>query len=446
MMRYYLARWFLTRGNTDAMIRRSFKKAAYACRGHLKQEGLNGLRKLNIRMFESKIPLSNKESIFNNSNSFRQLISNRFDLLGTIMLSSGTSGNFSIGVLSRKALKTAARDTDLFLQLFFGAKKGKTLVINASSMGVRIYSNHVVCDTGPRPDIVIGLLKTVAVNYEKVFIVGDPVFIKLMVEESIDAGLSWDHLNVWFISGGDWLPESLRDYVHEVTGKNVANPSRGYWSAVYGMTELGYPLFFETSDLIAYRSRCFKEQDFKQWTKHAPRCTTPFFFHYRPDNYYLEAISDGNSMPELVFTTLDKRRLFHLVRYATGDAGELLNRGDMPNLFYKLPVVRFWGRLNNYLQLKTCKVLVTDLKELLFADKNLAPNITGFFTLEKSGDKALMTVQLKIGRSINIDLFDNLSRRINQVYPDCILLGFVAYHEMRHQMELDFERKFNPLI
>lgn len=446
MMKYYLARWFLTRGNTDAMIRRSFKKAAYAYRGKLKQKGLSGLNISNAGMFESEVPLSNKESIFDKKISLRKLISNRFDLLGTIMMSSGTSGNFSIGVLSRKALKTAARDTDLFLQLFFGAKKGETLVINASSMGVRIYTNHVVCDTGPRTDIVIGLLKTVAANYEKVFIVGDPVFIKLMVEESIDAGLSWEHLNAWLISGGDWLPESLRDYVHDITGKNVANPSKGYWSAVYGMTELGYPLFFETGDLIAHRSRCFKEQDFTPWKEDAPRCTTPFFFNYRPDNYYLEALSDGNCIPELVFTTLDKRRLFHLVRYATGDAGELLNRDDMPNLFYKLPVVRFWGRLNNYLQLKASKVFVTDIKELLFADKNLVPNITGFFTLEPCKGKALMTVQLKKGRSIDINLFDNLSRRINQVYPDCILLGFVAYHEMQHQMELDFERKFNPLI
>ena len=395
-----------------------------------------------IEDFKQKVPICSKEKIFEN-NSLRDLTRNKIQNIRFVMMSSGSSSKFSIGVFSKKEMKSAAFNTDLFLNLFFGAKKGKTFIINASSMGVRVFSNHVLSDTGPRTDIVIGLLKKVACYYDKVFIVGDPIFIKLMVEESILEGFDWDSCNAFFISGGEWLHETLRKYVHRITGKSPQQPEKGYWVGTYGLTELGYPLFFENAELVQLRSQrqcAIKKQNH---SPNLPRVTTPFYFFFRANAYYLEELEQENDLPRMVFTPLDRSRLIPIFRYDTGDLGEIIRQPDFKLQLQPFPVVKFWGRDKLFIEIEKQKVYLNDIKEILFSMEELLPKITGFFKITKVGNKFYFKIQLKStfsNASLTLDL-----EPFNLIYPNLIEAKAVPYHSMKDQMELDFERKFKTL-
>ncbi len=365
--------------------------------------------------------------------------------IGSIMLSSGSSGHFSMGLITRKELKKAPQETDLFLSRFFGAKKNETLIINASAMGIRVFSNFAISDTGPRADIVICLLKTVAPHYEKIFIVGDPLFIKQMSEESKGANVDWGRLKCWFISGGDWMPESLRQYVHFITKRTMAKPENGFWFGVCGLTELGYPIFFETEELVQWRLKTKAEKGKVQPAGFYPRCTTPFLFHYLPSKYLVEELADGQIGHELVFSTLDKERIVKLKRYASGDWGEIFNKNNEFGIECPLPLVRFWGRLNNFLSYGEGIIHVTDIKELIFERFEIASMVSGYFLLYKNKGKPVVDIQLKRGIDQKNKALEELRHYLESFYDACIMVRFKPFHQMHPCLTLDMEHKFNPL-
>ena len=445
-----LAKYLLTKADQVKIVENSQKKAIKLWNNlGSKIVWINsGISKhiKSLEEFKKTVPVITKETVFE-KNSLEELTSSKIQKLSFVMMSSGSSSKFSLGVLTKKEMKNAAFNTDLFLHLFFKAHKNKTLIINSSSMGVKVFTHHVISDTGPRSDIVIGLLKTVAPYYEKIFIIGDPIFIKLMVEDSIEEGINWNALNAFFISGGEWLPETLRNYIHNITEKSPLKPEKGFWIGTYGLTELGYPLFFETAELVAYRS------DLSQYNKPIPahsntnmRCTTPFIFYYRASSYYLETINTKNGHSRLVFTTLDKNRLIPLFRYDTGDVGELIDHGQIQIKNQAMPLVQFWGRDNNFIVINNSKIHISDIKEMLFSIPEIIDLITGFFTISKAISNVLLIVQLKKNKTISPNQKQALIDQINKYYPFVIDLKFADYRDMKYQMELDFERKFNPLI
>jgi phenylacetate-coenzyme A ligase PaaK-like adenylate-forming protein len=399
-----------------------------------------------VRDFKNHVPLLSKEAVFN-ENHFSKLVKCNCRDFKSIMLSSGQSGNFSTGIITHPESRKLAFQTDLFLELLFGIKKSEAMIINASSMGVRVFTNHTCCDTGPRSDIVVKLLKEISPVFPKTVISADPNLIKQIVEESIEAGIDWTKLKVWIISGGDWFPETLREYVHKLIGKSAMLPENGFWSAIYGLTELGYPLFFETAQLAALRAKfCSNPENYEDsLTFKQGRCTTPFLFHHLQSSFYLETVDDENNVPELVFTTLKSSCALPLIRYNTHDVGELPDPDAFESSKYKLPLVAFWGRNQNWLSLKTSKVMVTDIKELLFTNFSLNEKITGFFTLQNNDGKAVLSIQLKKGRIATLPEVERFHQLINHVYPNMINFSFEKYHWFEEQMELDFERKFNHL-
>ncbi|MFA9391965.1 MAG: hypothetical protein ACERKD_19305 [Prolixibacteraceae bacterium] len=393
--------------------------------------------------FSVLAPCLNKQKVFS-SIPLISLIQNNKKRIGAISLSSGASGAFSIGFSTRKDLKRASVETDVFLNLFFNARKNNTVVINASAMGVRAYTNHVCCDTGPRIDLVLHLLMNVAPAFDKVFVIGDPVFIKSLVEESVRKGFEWDKQAIYLISGGEWLPESLRTYVHGLIGKSAQQPEMGFWSCIYGLTELGYPLFFETADLVVYRSALSKSKKKQESPLHM-LCTTPSVYYYRPSSYYLEELQQASGTSHLAFTMLNKKRMVPMVRYDTGDVGRLIDSKSVPDKKYPLPLVEFWGRDQNWLEIASGMIYVNDIKEIIFSLFEICPFITGYFTLNSIKDKAILMLQLKKGVSENAVNAEVLEKAFLSNYSHQLEVSLVEYMQMGAQMELDFERKFKHL-
>ncbi len=428
---------------------RSFQKMGRTSGWYQTFLNKSGCKVSDIRLvsdFTKHVPLLSKESVFN-KNPFIELARCNLREIQSVMLSSGQSGNFSTGIITRRENRKLAVRTDLFLNIFFGIKKREALVINASAMGVRVFTHHTCCDTGPRSDIVVTLLKEVSPSFPKTIISADPHLIKQIVEEAIVAGVDWSKLKVWFISGGDWFPETLRGYIHSLTGKSALIPENGFWLAIYGLTELGYPLFFETAQLAALRGEFYSHKDLisVRFSFQQGRSTTPFLFNLLQPSFYLEQVNDEGNVPELVFTTLDPSCAIPLIRYNTHDVGELLDPDVFEPSEFKLPMVAFWGRNQNWLGSTSTKVLITDIKELLFADYSLNAKITGFFTLQNNSGKAALSIQLKRGEIATPQEEDRFIELVNQFYPDEMMVTFEKFHRFDQQMELDFERKFNHL-
>lgn len=455
-MKSQIISFLLRRNHIKKNQQRSAKKAlrsfqSIVCssgwyKTYLEKNGFSASDIKTVTDFRKKVPILSKEPVFN-ENSFIELANCNRREIHSIMLSSGQSGNFSTGIITRKENRKLAKQTDLFLDLLFGIKKGEALIINASAMGVRVFTNHTCCDTGPRSDIVVKLLKEVSSSYPKTVISADPHLIKQIVEDSIEAGIEWSKRKVWFISGGDWFPETLRSYVHARIGKSALKPENGFWAAIYGLTELGYPLFFETVQLASLRSKfCSNRKMYEgSLASKQGRCTTPFLFHHLQNSFYPEQVYDENNVPELVFTTLDRSRVVPLIRYNTHDVGELIEPGVFEHTGFQLPLVAFWGRNQNWLCTSSTKVLITDIKELLFTDYELNEKITGFFTLQNNSGKAVLTIQLKKGKNTTLLEEERFIQLLDQFYPDEINVSFEKYHWFEDQMELDFERKFNHL-
>jgi phenylacetate-coenzyme A ligase PaaK-like adenylate-forming protein len=394
--------------------------------------------------FCARVPVLTKESVFVDV-PFHELISCSPSDIHSFMLSSGQTGKFSAGIITCKEQLELVFSTDRFLENIVGIKKGEAVIINASAMGVRTFTSHTCCDTGPRSDIVVELLRSVSPLYAKTVLIADPYLVKQIVEDAVDAGIDFAELKIWFISGGDWLPETLRLYVHSLTDKSALEPERGYWLAIFGVTELGYPLFFETPELITKRSWCASGNSTIKSTYRMGKCITPFLFHYSTGQLFVEKVINDNGVPELVFTVLDEDRVIPMIRYKTGDIGEPVS--TMISESEKLPFgnVVCWGRNNNWLMVGKEKVLINDIRELLFAEADLAMNITGYFTLEEQDGKPELSVQLKKNRLITPEMEALFCERVNHFYPIGLSVSFNNYHQFCQQMELDLERKFNHL-
>jgi phenylacetate-coenzyme A ligase PaaK-like adenylate-forming protein len=382
-------------------------------------------------------PIISKKDVFQNNN-FNKLIEKNKGKIASIMMSSGTSGTLAFGVMKRAELKKAIKKTDRFLNAVFGLKKGESLVINALAMGVKVFTGHAVSDTGPRCDLVAAILENVAPYYNKVLVVADPLIIKQTVELLQTKKFDWTEQKMFFISGGDWLPESLRNYVYNICKMDKYKPHEGFWMSVYGITELGYPVFFETPELIIRRNKLRTASS----SFDPARISPPLQFIYNTNDFHVECIENPGGKHRIVVTTLNKERLIPLIRYDTGDLGRFAKYKDKNGL----PVILFWGRDNNCLNYGDKQIYVTDIKELLFKNKTLAAAITGHFIMFNKDKKVTLTIQLKPGASIAKIVAEELYLLINSIYPDVFEISFAKYHEVKHQMELDFERKFNPLI
>lgn len=430
-----LAKWYLQNTPASKMLKQSERAAkALFFNDYGKTDTLKG-------SFPNQ-KTSNKASVFTDD-YIGDVIQKNKAKIASVMISSGTSGSYSLGLITHTELKKAPLATDFFFGLVLGAKSGNTFVINALSMGVKVNSYFAISDTGPRADLVIALLKTISPYYDKTVIIGDVLFIKQLVEESMLAGINWQKMNCWFVSGGDWMPETLRTYVHDLTNKNPLKADNGYWLGEYGVSEIGYPLFFETDELVKIRANRLLNTRLEKET--FPEFTTPFIFHYLPGSYYLESLPYDKYFSELVFTTLSKTRLIKLQRYATGDWGELIKNDFSDKVTLQLPLVRFWGRLNNFIQVGKRLIYVSDIKELLFEDNGLAAMITGFFSMYLKNGLVQIDIQLKNGADINTFETRLFVEQIGFLYGGMVKVKFHQFIEMNKFLSIDFERKFNPL-
>ena len=415
----------------------------------LNAEGVNFNAIKTIAQFKAAVPILTKQSIFG-AHTPAKLLNGKLDHILQLSLSSGTTGIPSFGMDSHYEIKKATQNTDLFLKLLIGVDRRNTLIINCSGMGVKAFTRCTVCEPGCREDLVASILNAVGDQFENVVIATSPGFLKRLVEHCIANGIDFQRLNTFFITGGEYFPESMRSYIHSICGKSLQRPKQGYWLSIYGLTELGYPIMFETATSALMRTRqSGKSAAESQASNSAPyTLAQPYFFHYVPFQYYVETVPTHQG-DQLVFTGLSKRSV-PMIRYNTGDLGELLQNdfSNRPNPALAnsrdplsvCPLVKFRGRANSRML-----PAENDVLELLFREHDIAAATTGYFTLKQQSECVEINIQLEKGKTAE----DNLRRRIQKNFDRELAVSTTVclseYHQMKQQMTLDFSRKFNHI-
>lgn len=342
-----------------------------------------------------------------------------------VFSSSGHSGAFSFGLETRAQSASLARRLDLLFDYYFGIATERSLLVNALPGSVRVPSRHaVVAELGARPGAVVRALRDLAPEFEQIVLVGEPLLIKAVIDEAADAALRLDRRRVHVVSGGDFLPQSFREYIARHLAHDLRDPDAGQVVTSYGVSELGLSLAHDTPELRAI-TRAFDGDPGLCEAVMGRVPHAPTLLQALPDQYYLETPLAG-ARPRIVATTLDPSRPLPLVRYDTGDEGELVPHERLARRLTdagraalvpssRWPLVALWGRGGSIVLGERC-VHVEQVKAALYDDIEVAAALSGRFRLEQAAGVPRVRLERRrphspVSRALEQRLLEALSRR-----------------------------------
>ena len=177
----------------------------------------------------------------------------------------------------------------------------------------------------------------------------------------------------------------------------------------------------------------------------------PMLFHYNPVQVYLE---EANG--ELLFTTMDKKRMMPLVRYSSGDQGRIVNHEALIHHLneagqghlrphWGLPIVALDGRLNNVCEIDGRQTRVEQIKAALYSDFDIAATTTGYFHISVENHRFSLEIQLKEGYSPDEDLRKKYARTVLGAIDADLEMTLYPYSEFPYGRILNYEYKFQYL-
>jgi phenylacetate-CoA ligase len=440
----------ISKGRLIAALNR-FYKISPAYRDLLKKMGIDLKSIQSITDFRTKLPVLNKQNFFN-SYTFRELLGKNFNKVKLATSSSGFSGTFAFGFASANALTSSRIGVDATLEYWFDISNRKTFLINCAPMGVHVETSLPMAETSVRSDMALSLIKKISPEFDHTIIVGDPHFLKKLLEEGTGQKIPWKARSISLVTGQDWLPESLRTYLANMLEIDLETDKyRGIY-ATMGMTELGLNVFHESKFTVRLRRVLLQNTKLRQELTKTEMKACPIFFHYYPFSTYIESIETQNRS-ELLFSVLDTKNLLPLIRYSTGDAGEIVSYNDLikvlgknfPQLIpdLKLPLGIMQGRLKNEFISKESKLYMEDIKEGIYSDFDVAASITGLLSLKINSDDCELWVQLKS----NIQKVESLGKKIKEAVHSYlsfeIKVHIFEYKEFPKGLEINYERKLS---
>jgi phenylacetate-CoA ligase len=406
----------------------------------------------NLNDFQDYLPLLDKYSFFRGF-AVSELLDD-FSDLETFIVSSGTSGNFSVGLKSAKELAATAQEADFSLSSFFKlTSKDKPFIVNALAMGTRVFTNLFPQSViGPHPRRVLETIRIAAdLGYAPIFVTTyGHLLLKQIIELGHQLGFPWKEKSVIFLTGGEHLPENSRQYFYRYIGDKDEKRGIGKIFSTGGVTELRLnSLFFEMPELVQIRSLAISNRELRNDLFLSPSRGLPALMAWNPLTSYIELTNVSDGLGQFAFTNLDKTAILPLTRYVTGDWGRIIKPDSLAQILSKhgisellpkipFPIVTLLGRDIDHSQLQR------EIQEALYADFDVAMKITGNFkTSMTSADKGTIQVQLKAGELLDNEMKSRLSNIINNYTSQTFTVEPIGYYNFEHYMSLDFENKFN---
>ncbi len=390
-----------------------------------------GINLLNVKKL-SDLPVVDKEFI---SSAIHSLPLYK---VKNIIPSSGSSGNsFSFGLFGDTDLKRSTDSIDSVLKNRFNTGHKKTLLLNMMPGAVSIHSSSVsVASIGVRTDMAVSVIKSFGSSFDQMILVGEPLFLKSLIELGVQESISWQYLPLNLIVGGEWIPKSYGTYIETFVG-----PQRVI--SYLGMAELGLGYFYETDETIMLRHVLSREKElFKNLFGDLDFC--PMIFAYDENEVYVESVIESDRyMGSIVLSTVNPDRTLPLIRYKCGDKGEILtgeqinsvlkDYGHMPLLSPETKILAHFGRGKS-----TSNIYPEQIKEIMFDNWEIAATTTGNFKLCKSRGSLQLSVQLKQG-ILPDHVWEEKYRQAFTPLP----LNIKLYSFTNFPHLLDFERKVN---
>jgi len=328
--------------------------------------------------FDKLIPFIDKSEVFTKEN-----IGKIFDFGdGIISPSAGTTaGKFSFRYTLNGTSTEFNQQLIQIIDLWFGIKQKKTLIINAYPMGVTLPEGpYTVINTTTRTDVIVYALDYLAEEFENVIIVGQPHFIKHLIDLPDFKAIRINRDHIKLILGGSWFPYTFEIYLlKSIHGNSWMNHTDSIKST-YGTAETGLGVLIDLPKNVR-----------AMFSKNQLNEMIPLVYTFDPNSFYLEVV-DGS----LVITTL---RISNpeLIRYKTEDKAAFLSADKLPEPLKVLNIgniVLLYGRGESYDR-------NSRIAHNLFYNYEYAKNITGNFYLEGGTLFIQLGSGLKKGKSID---------------------------------------------
>ncbi len=359
-----------------------------------------------------------------------------FKIRNIVPSSGSTDNNFSFGLFGDGELKRTSQTIDTIIKSHFNTQNKKTLLLNMLPGAIALQSSTAsIASIGVRTDTAISAIKAFSSSFDQLILVGEPLFIKSLIELGLQESILWKHIPLLVIVGGEWTPESYGNYLETMTG-----PQRVYSSM--GMAELGLNYFYETEKTIMVRHHLSEDQDLLRML-FGDLNFCPMIFSYDINEIYVESIYESDStFGSLILTTLDPNRALPLIRYKGGDKGKILSRDEINHALKTRgyaplfstpgpPVLAHYGRGK-----RIADIYPEKIKDIIFNNWEVVSTATGNFKLSEKNSILQLQIQLKEGIQPTFSL-DNEYRKTFSILPVQVKL----YSFERFPFYLDFERK-----
>ena len=414
-----------------------------------------------IEAFRAAVPIVAKQDVFGSHQLTDLLVDRSLGQIVALVSSSGlTASSFSLGMMNRKGAQSMVDGTDRLLDGWFQTRKKKTFAINTFAMGVSIPTSLPAINLSVRSDKVLALLRALKPYYEQFVVISDVYFLKKLLEDGRTAGLRWSRWPVQFGMGGEWFPESYRQYLASLVEVDLdrRHPRTRIMSSM-GAAELGFNVCFETHDTVRLRRLADSDERVRQ-ALFGSIDTVPMIGHYDPLRWFIEVTptqelrSGGGAF---AFTSLDLEAAMPLVRYQTGDCGYILPyervRQILRSLKYdayipalKYPLLAVAGRTDHTLTAADKSVRVEFLRSLVYSQGKLASTTTGQFHVKARGGRLHLRIQLQatVEPRQRATIQAQWSSLFNRHFPSVVRA--VPYYDFRGALSVDYERKFQHKV
>ncbi len=331
--------------------------------------------------FITKVPILHKQDIFSKFSPEDLVQNGDMSEIRSAILTSGTSGVFAYSLLTKKDEQIQQGMVDDMLKTFFNAEQEPPLIINALAMGVTFASSYPVITTSVRSDMVIHVLKTLSPHYKRTIIVADPYFAKKIIDEACESGFDWTRFPIVFVVGGSLSSNSLLQYMLYRINKEQGIESN-IVQGTMGLTEIGLNIFSALPDLISIRNNIQHDKVLMNKLFGDSVTVCPELMYYNSERVFVEIINpDAHGFGEIVLSNLDMTALNPLIRYNTGDVGKFLDKKDIPEAQFPLPIIAIGGRSGDR---KDGISLTAIILEALFCDVLIAKHVSGHFKVQQT--------------------------------------------------------------
>jgi phenylacetate-CoA ligase len=223
-----------------------------------------------------------------------------------------------------------------------------------------------------------------------------------------------------------------------------------------GAAELGFNLCFETHETVRLRRLAAADERVRR-ALFGSIDTIPMIGHYDPRRWFIEVAPLQElefNAGALVFTNVDMQAAMPLVRYQTGDCGNVFSHGHVSRILRALkrdayiptstyPLLAVAGRTDQSVSVAGKAVRMEFLRAVLYSNPAVAALTTGQFTATLRRGRLHLRVQLQAavesGRTMSIRA--RLSTLFNRHVP--ALVHAVPYFDFHEALAVDYERKFN---